>query len=143
MAWRIQVTLESAVQTDFVFGFSTVALISFLELWLGLIVACMPTLAPLSNKYIKPHVSRITRGRSKQSDDSHQLRPVRGGMSNYSHLQSTPPSRAEKKWVSETSDEENFVGEDGTKFHSALWRNDPRGIWMKQSIQVDINSARH
>ncbi|KND86233.1 hypothetical protein TOPH_09134 [Tolypocladium ophioglossoides CBS 100239] len=57
MAWRLQFTIVSSSDPDFVFNFITITLISFLELWLGVIVACIPTLAPLIKIYVKPKIS--------------------------------------------------------------------------------------
>lgn len=78
MAWRIPVTIASTKNLDFVFGFWEVALVSFLELWLGLIVACLPTLAPLSNKYIKPYIARLTQRASSKGATFDEIRMERG-----------------------------------------------------------------
>ncbi|KAJ4416152.1 hypothetical protein N0V82_006912 [Gnomoniopsis sp. IMI 355080] len=56
MFWRIPVTIQSANDGDFTYHLLTIALITMLELWLGIIVACIPTLAPLLNRYVKPAV---------------------------------------------------------------------------------------
>lgn len=60
MAWRIQITNNGISQSDFVYGLGSIGLVSFLELWLGIIIVCLPTLAPLFAKYIKPVMSKIT-----------------------------------------------------------------------------------
>ncbi|KAK2745693.1 hypothetical protein FQN57_003589 [Myotisia sp. PD_48] len=67
MAWRLQITLHPETQSDFVHGIRDVGLISFLEVWLSIIVVCIPTLAPLFAKYIRPAVSRVTRGSNRKS----------------------------------------------------------------------------
>lgn len=60
MAWRIQATYVSAQNPDFVYSLQTIGLISGLELWLGIIVACMPTIAPVLQTYVRPTFQRLT-----------------------------------------------------------------------------------
>lgn len=61
MAWRVRITVNSVIDTtDSVYGVGKISLVSLLELWLGIIVACLPTLAPLLGKYIKPILSKLT-----------------------------------------------------------------------------------
>lgn len=44
MCWRLVVTVQSTSLTyDFYFHLSTLALIVMLELWLSIIVSCVPT----------------------------------------------------------------------------------------------------
>lgn len=61
MIWRFPVTVESSEDGDFTYHLVTVALITMLELWLGIIVACIPTLAPLVNRHVKPVVVEIVK----------------------------------------------------------------------------------
>ena len=56
MAWRIQSTVASTTDPDWNYTLYITALQSHLELWLGIISANLPTLAPLFNKFIKPAV---------------------------------------------------------------------------------------
>jgi hypothetical protein len=67
MAWRINITVQSINQADFVYGLGNVGLAAFLEVWLGIIVACLPTLPPLFSKYLGPVWSRVTGGSAKPS----------------------------------------------------------------------------
>lgn len=60
MAWRIQATYESTKNPDFVYTLATIGLISGLELWLGIIVACMPTIPPVIQAYVRPLFERLT-----------------------------------------------------------------------------------
>jgi hypothetical protein len=60
MAWRLRFTIVANSDPDFVYNLFSIGLISFLELWLGIIVACIPTLAPLLKTYVKPMVSKIS-----------------------------------------------------------------------------------
>ena len=56
MAWRIQSTVASTADPDWNYTLYITALQSHLELWLGIIAANLPTLAPLFNKFIKPAI---------------------------------------------------------------------------------------
>jgi hypothetical protein len=64
MAWRIQSTVVSTKESDWNYGLYTTALQSHLELWLGIIAANLPTLAPLFARFIKPVVKSYFRSRS-------------------------------------------------------------------------------
>lgn len=59
MCWRLQATTESLKDPDFTYHFYDIGLISCLELWLGVIVNCMPTLGPLPHAYIRPLISKL------------------------------------------------------------------------------------
>jgi hypothetical protein len=59
MAWRLAATKRAMDNPDLSYWQTDIALISLLELWLGIIVACIPTLAPLAKTYIKPAVSKL------------------------------------------------------------------------------------
>ncbi|KAH8161364.1 hypothetical protein CIB48_g6888 [Xylaria polymorpha] len=85
--WRLQMPLRNriAVMIMFSFGFATIALISYrldqalhshpdpllavanigllsnLELWLGIIVACIPTSAPFIRTYVEPNLQTLSR----------------------------------------------------------------------------------
>lgn len=48
MAYRITRTLGSSVNPDLMPGMAEIGLLSNLEIWVGIIVACMPTLVPCS-----------------------------------------------------------------------------------------------
>jgi hypothetical protein len=60
MGWRLYATTVSLNDPDFTYHFTEIGLISCLELWLGVIVNCMPTLGPLFQTYVKPAVDKIT-----------------------------------------------------------------------------------
>lgn len=60
MAWRIQATYVSEKNPDFVYSLATIGLISGLELWLGILVACMPTILPVIQTYVRPAFDRLT-----------------------------------------------------------------------------------
>lgn len=67
MIWRLHFTVTTRNDKDFVWNLYNVGLISFLELWLGIIVACIPTLAPLLKTYVKPAITKMTQ-RSTRSN---------------------------------------------------------------------------
>lgn len=86
MIWRLYFTVTSRNDPDFVYNLYYVGLISFMELWLGVIVACIPTLAPLAKRYIRPTVSKIT-----------QRSWLPGGGSKHSQPSSFPDGKGLKK----------------------------------------------
>lgn len=59
MIWRLPVTVQSTKDNDFTYHLFTIALITMLELWLGVIAACIPTLAPILNSYGRPAFNKI------------------------------------------------------------------------------------
>lgn len=59
MVWRLAATKHAMENPDLSYWQTDIAFISLLELWFGLIVACIPTLAPLGKTYVKPMVSKI------------------------------------------------------------------------------------
>ncbi|KAI0838423.1 hypothetical protein F5Y06DRAFT_268049 [Hypoxylon sp. FL0890] len=59
MCWRLEATTESLRDPDFPYHLSEIGLISCLELWLGVIVNCMPTLGPLIQTYVKPAINKV------------------------------------------------------------------------------------
>lgn len=67
MAWRNYLQVQPINKTDYVYAAGLIGLPNFLELWLGIIVACLPTLTPLYTKYLKPAYSTM-RGNSYQSE---------------------------------------------------------------------------
>ncbi|KAK2049811.1 integral membrane protein [Colletotrichum somersetense] len=60
MIWRLVNTLTTIGDPDFVFILHDIGLVSLLELWIGIIAACLPTLGPLFKTYVKPAVSKLT-----------------------------------------------------------------------------------
>ncbi|KAF2841055.1 hypothetical protein M501DRAFT_1002156 [Patellaria atrata CBS 101060] len=56
MVWRIVFTYQTRHDTDFNYNLYYISLQSNLELWLGIMAANLPTLAPLYTRYIMPRV---------------------------------------------------------------------------------------
>ncbi|MCJ1479458.1 hypothetical protein MMC13_008144 [Lambiella insularis] len=67
MGWRIQITVQAVTEIDFVYGLGNIALVAHLEVWLGIIVACLLTLPPLFSKYVTPLVSKFPGYSSKRT----------------------------------------------------------------------------
>ncbi|KAI0380262.1 integral membrane protein [Hypomontagnella monticulosa] len=73
MGWRVAAAAQTRSNPDYTYNFPLTAVLSLCELWLGIIVACIPTLAPLLNAYIKPALGRLTSsltGGSRREHDS-------------------------------------------------------------------------
>lgn len=70
MCWRLEATTDSLQNPDFTYHFTIISLISNFELWLGIIAACIPTLAPLMKSYVRPALSKI-KGLSSGSSQGH------------------------------------------------------------------------
>lgn len=58
MCYRIYATVRG--NPDPMLALAEVGLLSNLEIWFGIIVACMPTMAPVFVTYIKPALSKIS-----------------------------------------------------------------------------------
>ncbi|KAI1270206.1 hypothetical protein F5Y18DRAFT_6838 [Xylariaceae sp. FL1019] len=59
MIWRI-VDLVETKNGDFIYHEPTLALTTTLELWLCIIIACVPTLGPVAKKHLAPTIARLT-----------------------------------------------------------------------------------
>ncbi|KUI64409.1 hypothetical protein VM1G_11205 [Cytospora mali] len=71
MIWRI-VDLCTSSTSDFVFNMPVLALTTTLELWMCIIIACIPTLAPLLKTYVIPLISSVSKIGSSGGDGSDQ-----------------------------------------------------------------------
>lgn len=62
MIWRIHDLVQSRrnPNSDFILNMPTLALSTTLELWICIIIACIPTLAPILKNYITPLVSKLS-----------------------------------------------------------------------------------
>ncbi|KAJ5125656.1 hypothetical protein N7526_007833 [Penicillium atrosanguineum] len=79
MIWRLVITLDPDTNKDFVFGLYQIGLVSFLELWLSMIIVSLPALAPLFRHYIEPLFS--------------QKRPSAGNLREAQHTIGSEPRR--------------------------------------------------
>lgn len=71
MGWRIAAAARTRSNPDYTYNFPLTAVLSFCELWLGIIVACIPTLAPLLNAYIKPALRKVKSSFATTNKSSH------------------------------------------------------------------------
>lgn len=118
MCWRLVVTVKSVGDADFTLSLASIALISMLELWLGIICASMPTLSPLMNTYVTPTIRILvskysSSKRSKQSTSSQEQqigRPRTAGN-----------RRVRDKWSVFNSLFNSMGGEDETTTHRASY----------------------
>ena len=78
MCWRLEATAKTVLYPtdDPLYELLEVGLIVMLELWLGVIVACVPTLVPLLTRYVAPVIAKtlssLSVRRSKGSKGSVQ-----------------------------------------------------------------------
>lgn len=85
MGWRIEITVDSTTKTDFVYGLGNIGLVTHLEVWIGITVACMPTLVPFYSKYIVPLLSKLSKastelpGRRQLKEAQHSIGSWRQG----------------------------------------------------------------
>ncbi|KAI4173734.1 MAG: hypothetical protein LQ343_002737 [Gyalolechia ehrenbergii] len=59
MAWRIWSTVQQERSSDIFYDWYYIGLQSQLEIWLGMIAASLPTLAPIASKLIAPAFSKL------------------------------------------------------------------------------------
>ncbi|KAE8151238.1 hypothetical protein BDV25DRAFT_97553 [Aspergillus avenaceus] len=99
MIWRLQITLDPANQLDFVHGLGSIALTSFLEVWLSIIIISLPTLAPLFRRYIEPFLRsrRSTGGRAHLREAKHTIGSTPRKQRGKDVLDSTQDSTVELK----------------------------------------------
>ncbi|KAI0896944.1 hypothetical protein F4806DRAFT_415384 [Annulohypoxylon nitens] len=72
MIWRI-VDLKTQSQDDFVYNMPTLALTTELELWICIIIACTPTLAPVLKVYVTPMITSLVGSRDSSGARSGPL----------------------------------------------------------------------
>ncbi|KAJ5627006.1 hypothetical protein N7528_004433 [Penicillium herquei] len=79
MILRLIITLDPATGADFVYGLYRIGLVSFLELWLSIIVVSLPALAPLFRRYIEPHFTqkRPSAGNLREAEHTIGSEPVK------------------------------------------------------------------
>ncbi|KAJ5716179.1 hypothetical protein N7493_008090 [Penicillium malachiteum] len=79
MILRLIITLDPATGADFVYGLYRIGLVSFLELWLSIIVVSLPALAPLFRRYIDPHFTqkRPSAGNLREAQHTIGSEPVK------------------------------------------------------------------
>lgn len=97
MGYRLDQTVNG--DPDPMLSMARIGLLSNMELWLGIIVACIPTMAPFARTYIQPSLSKVfskiygsSSGPSKEGTPRVQLKTFGGSggsgnnRSNYTEL---------------------------------------------------------
>ncbi|KAI0972071.1 hypothetical protein F4678DRAFT_472101 [Xylaria arbuscula] len=74
--WRLVVTERTRSSPDWTKSLCDVGKIAALELWLGVIAVCIPTLGPLFNAYLKPLFTKLglTNVATKPNPSNHYLK---------------------------------------------------------------------
>lgn len=139
--WRIKITSDALVQSDFVYGLYQVGLVSLLELWVGILAACLPTVAPLFLKYFGPIVSKF-----RSSSNKYKPRLPNEGVNT---IGSGPKNRF--RGYLNTLDTDTYVElgegshftniEAGTEAESTTainqsWAKEPNGINVRYDVDV-------
>ncbi len=65
------ITVEPTTETDFVYGLGILAVVAQLELSTGILVACLPTLAPFYSKCVASIVPKLRQQSRKHSSQKH------------------------------------------------------------------------
>ncbi|KAI1434793.1 hypothetical protein GGR50DRAFT_376425 [Xylaria sp. CBS 124048] len=68
--WRLAETVKTRSTPDWTYSLCTVGEIATLEIHLGIICICIPTLGPLFNAYLKPAWNRLPMVKNSKSDSS-------------------------------------------------------------------------
>ncbi|KAF5865080.1 hypothetical protein ETB97_005321 [Aspergillus alliaceus] len=132
MIWRLLITLDPATQMDFVHGLGRIALASFLELWLSIIIITLPTLAPLFRRYIEPLLSR------QRSTGERHLREARHTIG------STPRQRRGKDVLDSTQDSTvELKGCGYTAKVGATHGSNDDDVGLVQNMQPNAIQIRH
>ncbi|KAF2180459.1 hypothetical protein K469DRAFT_592708 [Zopfia rhizophila CBS 207.26] len=143
MAWRIQTTVESMKSIEWSYFLVTIALQSFLEVWLGLMAANLPVMAPVFTKVITPAVKRSFKSWSSSDASSNLKRLTRtfgGGSSGKKSSGGYPLSdySMDLPMVPVPCNHRNEMGH-----HSSDERSDHSelGIWREVEVHVDSTKS--
>ena len=144
MGWRVQITVQSITETDFVYGLGNIGLVTHLEVWIGITVACLPTLTPLFSKYLAPILSRVTGNSGKSTGQRHlkeAQNTIGGGDSRGFNRKYF--NRLDKESILEMEEGQNFskveatVGSfSGPEEEDEDWMNKPGAINVRHDVQV-------
>jgi hypothetical protein len=137
MGWRIAITVQSITQTDFVYGLGNIGLVTHLEVWIGIIIACLPTLTPLFSKYIAPIASRIS-WLSGKSTGPRQLKEAKHtiGSARMRGFNKGDFKRLDKDSLLELEEGNNFTTAEALNEEGKHWVNHPSAISVRHDFQV-------
>lgn len=146
MGYRLDQTINS--DPDPMVSMGRMGLLSNMELWLGIIVACIPTLAPFARTYIHPVLSRAftkiygssSGGPSREETPRVQLRTfgssggpaALGGRSHGRYDELDEPSSDPARGY----DEMRLVGNGASQLRTEVRRGDPGHTPAKDEIHV-------
>ncbi|KAI0887875.1 uncharacterized protein GGS22DRAFT_185256 [Annulohypoxylon maeteangense] len=149
MCYRIEQTVHS--DPDFMLGFARVGLLSDVEIWLGIIVACIPTLAPFFKKFIQPPLSKlfkklhgssspstkegIRRGRPRTWGDSSGPSPKnQSNNSEFSKISTHPTSHGDEMRSIISNETPEFRAH--CKFHNTNTAPESGGIYVQKEFHI-------
>lgn len=143
MGWRVQITVQAVTQADFVYGLGNIGLVTHLEIWLGIIIACLPTLAPLFSKYLKPVVSKA-RGSKKSAERRHlkEAQNTIGGGNSGAFNKRNFVRLDKEQALLEMEEGGNFTKAEATVRSTSSvddderWTNHPNAIGVRHDIRV-------
>ncbi|KAL6720841.1 hypothetical protein ACLMJK_002766 [Lecanora helva] len=154
MAWRIQSTVEATKHVDASYNLYITTLQSHLEIWLGIIGACLPTLAPLASKLLVPAFVRLVSPHRKLTDPSRNrdnvIRPRYGDIGPGVHLQKVGINRLDDESLVGFGDVAHWGAVEGAlsrKDSDAdgrgdVWNESPDAIIVRREYDV-IAEPRH
>ena len=70
MIWRVWLQGQPEVHEDYVYSAGLIGFPGLLEIYLGIIVACLPTVTPVYAQYIKPFMRSIRKSSDKSKGTS-------------------------------------------------------------------------
>lgn len=70
MLWRVVWTHKYRTNPDFTTYLGWIGLVSQFELWFGVIVACIPTLAPFLKTFFQPVITKMTKKSASDTVES-------------------------------------------------------------------------
>ena len=147
MAWRIQSTVEATKSSDPLYDIYFTTLQSHLEIWLGIIGASLPTLAPIASKLIMPAVYRfISSHRKSGSSSGRRENPSRtiGGGGGDVQLQDLGFTRLDGESLIDSTDAQHWgvaeatraEGDLDTAMHGDDWSGRPDAITVRHDYEV-------
>lgn len=137
MAWRLAATKRAVDNPDLSYWQTDIALISLLELWLGIIVACIPTLAPLAKTYVKPVVSKL---RSLSYGSRHTAKQI--SLDNLGSSQQTKASRASRRYHVMGEDDHPLVPGETTGVPGLAITTEISSVPVKDDSSENLQSTK-
>ena len=144
MGWRIQITVQSTTETDFVYGLGDIGLVTHLECWIGITAACLPTLTPLFAKYLGPVLSRGS-GHQGKGSGGRQLKEAKHtiGSSEKRGFNKKNFNLLDKDSLLELEEGKNFSTAEASQTPISAndederhWMNDSNAINVRHDVQV-------